>query len=217
MKFIRASNRSLVLFITDNDSVTVNTKKTKSLYISYCVPLYPLPSFPNTFFVCCLYFLYLYYPIPFLYVVFITFTFITIYLIYLYLLYSYLFYLPLLPNTFFTCTFITVKLISYNVASGAHLAGLHRILSVYKPTFVFLQEVTLNTFQLNTLLGPNYEGECNIDSLDPQKPGTAIIWLKGLVFKITNLVTCRLQILSVWNLQFVNIYGNPGTQGQKAR
>ena len=108
MKFIRASNRSLVLFITDNDSVTVNTKKTKSLYISYCVPLYPLPSFPNTFIVCCLYCLYLYYPIPFLYVVFITFTFITIYLIYLYLLYSYLFYLPLLPNTFFSCTFITV-------------------------------------------------------------------------------------------------------------
>ena len=60
-------------------------------------------------------------------------------------------------------------------------------------------------------------GLCNVDEVNPNKPGTAIIWLNELTVDITNIVICRVQLLKIWDLQFLNVYGYPGTQGQKAR
>ena len=79
-----------------------------------------------------------------------------------------------------------IKIISYNVASGNHLAGLSQLISIYDPTFIFLQEVTVNTAQLRTLIGSRYEAECNLDLLDLKRPGTAIAWLKGIDVAIIN-------------------------------
>ena len=110
-----------------------------------------------------------------------------------------------------------LKYLSYNVGSNSNLAGLHHLLSTYKPLFVFLQEVTITTNQLNALLNKFYVGECNIDDTDPRKPGTAIIWFKSLPVTIFKLVERRIQGLKVNNLVFLNVYGAPGTQGQRDR
>ena len=104
-----------------------------------------------------------------------------------------------------------IRIISYNVASESQLSGLSQLLSVQKPSLVFLQEVTVSTAQLISLIGSSYTGLCNTDELNPNKPGTAIVWLKDLAAEVINIVTCRVQLLKIWNYQFLNIYGYPGT------
>ena len=95
------------------------------------------------------------------------------------------------------------KIISYNVQSNFQLSGLHQLISIHRALLVFLQEVTINSSQLNTLLGPSYKGECNLDICDSKRPGTAIIWRTGLEVEVSNIVTCRIQLLKLWDFSFL--------------
>ena len=108
-------------------------------------------------------------------------------------------------------------ILSYNVAGGSNLSGLNQLLTMFKPKLVFLQEVTLTSGQLKAVLGGQYDGVCNIDSENSKKPGVAIVWQIGVNVEVTNLVPCRIQVVKCLGEQFVNVYGQPGTQGQRAR
>ena len=110
-----------------------------------------------------------------------------------------------------------LTIISYNVASSSHLSGLNQLISIHQPIFAFLQEVTLDTNSLNSILPSLYKGESNLDPDCPNKPGTAIIWLRDQNVTVFNLITCRVQILETDNAHFVNVYGHPGTQGPRDR
>ena len=66
-------------------------------------------------------------------------------------------------------------------------------------------------------MSSHYEGTCNLDDNDVNKPGSAIVWLRVLEVEVTNLVPCRLQLIKVFNEQFVNVYCHSGTQGQRGR
>ena len=107
-------------------------------------------------------------------------------------------------------------ILSYNIGSSSGLAGLSQLLHSFSPTFGFLQEIKLTTPQLKAQLGPLYDGCSNIDTEDSNKPGTAIIWKAGLSVEVVNIVSCRIQILKTEGTQFVNVYGHPGTQGQRS-
>ena len=107
--------------------------------------------------------------------------------------------------------------LSYNVGCSKSLAGLNQLLDMYKPSFVFLQEILMNSANLTSLLGHSYKGISNIDTLDLNKPGTACIWRSHLNVEVSNIVSCRAQILKFNDLAFINIYAPSGTQNQRAR
>ena len=110
-----------------------------------------------------------------------------------------------------------INILSYNVASSNDLAGLSQLLTIFEPHIVFIQEITLNSTQLLTISGNSYTGEVNLDPNDHNKPGTAILWLKHLKGEVFNLISCRIQGLKIMGMHFLNIYGFPGTQGQRGR
>ena len=110
-----------------------------------------------------------------------------------------------------------ITILSYNVASSHHLSGLNQLISLFHPTLIFLQEVTINTSQLNAVVDENYKGECNLDHEDSNRPGTAVLWLKEIEVNVVNLVPCQIQCLRVWEESFINVYGFPGSQGERAR
>ena len=72
---------------------------------------------------------------------------------------------------------ISRTFLSYNVASSSTLSGLNLLLSLFNPTMVFLQEITLTTEQLLAIVGGGYNGVSNVDPLEPRKPGTAVVWI----------------------------------------
>ena len=110
-----------------------------------------------------------------------------------------------------------ITFLTYNVASSHHLSGVNQLIANFAPLFLFLQEVTINTTQINAIIDRNYKGECNLDPNDPRKPGTAVVWRSDIQVEVVNLITCRIQCLRVWGECFLNVYGFPGTQGQRAR
>ena len=87
------------------------------------------------------------------------------------------------------------KILSYNVASNKLLSGLLQLMDIFNPHLIFIQEITLSTCHLNSIVGPFYEGICNIDGEDSRKPGNACIWLKGMQVRVNNIIPCRLQTL----------------------
>ena len=83
-------------------------------------------------------------------------------------------------------------ILSYNVASSNSLSRLSQLLDQFKPSLVLLQEVTINTSQLNFLLGSCYWGQCNTDPND-NKPGTALAWKCNMDVEVYNIVPRRMQ------------------------
>ena len=71
------------------------------------------------------------------------------------------------------------KLVSANV--GTSLLSVGDILKTDKPERLFLQEVTCPTHELWTrVTSLGYSADCDVDSLHPTRPGTAIVWKQTL-------------------------------------
>ena len=106
-----------------------------------------------------------------------------------------------------------LTILSYNVHGSYNLANLYLILEVHKPSVILLQEVKLTTEQVKlfaTRLG--YTGESNIDELDRNKPGTAIMWHSSVPMKqVVALYPCRLQVAMLGEYPLVNVYVPAGS------
>ena len=82
---------------------------------------------------------------------------------------------------------VTFKLVSANV--GTSLLSVSDILKTDKPELLFLQEVTCPTHELLTrVTSLGYSAECNVDSLHPTRPGTAIVWKQTLKISEVNCI-----------------------------
>ena len=93
------------------------------------------------------------------------------------------------------------KLVSANL--GTSLLSVGDILMTDKPELLFLQEVTCPTNELLTrVTSLGYSAECNVDSLHPTRPGTAIVWKKSLKINEVNSIIER-------RAQFDEILGGP--------
>ena len=108
----------------------------------------------------------------------------------------------------------TYKILSYNVMSNSHLAGLLNILDIEKPDLVLLQELVLNTENLNILLASKqvYRAVSNVDESDTRKPGTGVVWHESLpVSQVAALELNQLQICYVGPYPIVNVYQPAGS------
>ena len=113
---------------------------------------------------------------------------------------------------------MNLTFISYNVASSSTLSGINQLLALFNPLMVFLQEVMVDTEQLNAQINGKYEGISNIDPLYPSKPGNAVIWKREIEVNVVNVVPLRLQYVSTKSVgNFVNVYAQTGTQGEWGR
>ena len=69
----------------------------------------------------------------------------------------------------------TLRVLSHNIAGG--LAFLVELLKKYRPDILCLQEVKINTAELIMMVKRlGYVGESNLCPMNPNKPGTAVIW-----------------------------------------
>ena len=109
------------------------------------------------------------------------------------------------------------KLLSYNVNGSSNLAGLNQLIDIHRPTLIFLQEVLVTAVQCQALLPRHYLCEVNNDPDNPTRPGNAVIWRDSLDVTVTNIVTCRLQIIKCHNISYINCYPPSGTNGQRGR
>ena len=104
---------------------------------------------------------------------------------------------------------MTVKnaFLSYNVASSSTLSGLHLLLNLFKPSIVFLQEITLTTDQLLAVVGSTFNGMSNVDPSDPRRPGNVVLWKSEMNdIVVQNVVPLRLQLLTSTSLGiFINV------------
>ena len=111
------------------------------------------------------------------------------------------------------------KTISQNIASSKKVERITEILKRQKPDIMLLQEVTLTTAQLQAAVLPfQYKCESNIDTDNPNSPGTAAIWKMNLpVSQVTSLVTCNLQTVRIGAQAFFNIYAPSGSENRRQR
>ena len=109
------------------------------------------------------------------------------------------------------------KLVSANL--GTSLLSVSDILKTDKPDLLFLQEITNPTSELLakvTDLG--YSAECNVDSLHPTRPGTAIVWKETIKINEVNcFIERRAQIIKVGGESFVNVYAPSGSSNRRER
>ena len=110
--------------------------------------------------------------------------------------------------------------LSYNVAASTDLGQVSQLVAMFKPTFIFLQEVTLDSDSLVAVPGLyGYRGVSNVDHLGATKPGTATLWrtdVEGVV--VSNLVPRRVQYITTGNDGiFINLYLPSGSQGERER
>ena len=90
-----------------------------------------------------------------------------------------------------------VTILSLNVGMSSTLAGLPSLVSSEKIDIIFLQEVKLNSLEIERQL-PGYCAEANLDPTSSSKPGTAIVWLRSLpVTNIHSFSTCRIQVITI--------------------
>ena len=99
---------------------------------------------------------------------------------------------------------------SLNVGTSNLLAGLPSLVSSENLDVIFLQEIRLNSAQIENLL-PGFRAESNIDSDNPQRPGTAIAWRISNVNleNVTCVTLCSLQIASLGQYRLVKFWNIP--------
>jgi exonuclease III len=109
--------------------------------------------------------------------------------------------------------------LSLNASSSSQVSGLLHLLELHKPHVVLLQELTVTTEQLQSLVGrKGYKAVANIDELNQSKPGTGLVWKSELdVTEVTSLSECRCQSLRLGNFVFFNIYAPSGGNNKAAR
>ena len=112
---------------------------------------------------------------------------------------------------------VTFKLVSANV--GTSLLSVSDILKTDKPELLFLQEVTCPTHELLTrVTSLGYSAECNVDSLHPTRPGTAIVWKQTLkISEVNCIIERRAQIIKVGGESYVNVYAPSGSNNRRER
>ena len=93
------------------------------------------------------------------------------------------------------------------------------MLKTDKPEILFLQEVTSPTSDLLArVTGLGYSAECNIDSLHPTRPGTAIVWRRTLkVSEVNCLTERRAQSIRVGGETYINVYAPSGSNNKRER
>ena len=96
------------------------------------------------------------------------------------------------------------KLISQNIASSQRLERITDVVKSEKPDLFLIQEITLNTVQLQAALDPfQYKCETNTDQDNPCAPGTAVIWKADLPTPlVSNIVSCSLQTVCIGQQYF---------------
>ena len=99
------------------------------------------------------------------------------------------------------------------------MAGLTTLICTQKLEIIFLQEVRLTSEQLGLLVGKlGFEASANIDTENPSRPGTAIVWKKGLPVKdIFTLVLCRAQLAVLGPYMLLNVYAPSGSDKKYER
>ena len=112
-----------------------------------------------------------------------------------------------------------IQLLSYNVHGSYNLANLYLILEITRPSVVFLQEVKLSSEQVKTFgRRLNYTGVANIDELDSNKPGTAILWHTSVpVSQVVSLYPCRIQVAMLGVYPLINVYVPAGSHRANER
>ena len=106
-----------------------------------------------------------------------------------------------------------IRFLSLNVGLKNDLAGLVTLIKEHNLAFVLLQEVRINDEQIELIVGRHgFKGKVNIDSEDPMKPGTAIVWRSSLpVTNISTIVSCRVQCALLGTQAILNVYAPSGS------
>ena len=112
-----------------------------------------------------------------------------------------------------------IRLFSLNIGLRSNLSDLMKIIADSKLDIIFLQEVRLTKIELSSKIETlGFKCEVNIDSDEPLKPGTAVLWKSTLdVYEVTTLVTCRAQILLMDNYALLNVYAPSGSSNRYER
>lgn len=110
-----------------------------------------------------------------------------------------------------------VTFFSLNIGMSSSLAGLVHLVQSESLDVIFLQEVRSTKVEIENQL-PGFCAAVNIDSLNPTRPGTAIVWRHSIpVTDVLSLSTCRLQVASLNNFQLINIYAPSGSDRKRER
>ena len=114
---------------------------------------------------------------------------------------------------------VELNFLSLNVGMSATLAGLTSLITVHRLDIIFLQEVRLGGEQLNFFVGSlGFQAEVNIDTDQPTRPGTALVWKKSLpVSDVFTLVVCRAQVALLGPYMLLNIYAPSGSDKKYER
>ena len=109
------------------------------------------------------------------------------------------------------------KIVSANI--GTSMISIADMLKTDRPEILFLQEVTSPTSDLQArVAGLGYSGECNVDSLHPTRPGTAIVWRQTIcVSEVNCLIERRAQSVRVGGETYVNVYAPSGSNNRRER
>ena len=112
-----------------------------------------------------------------------------------------------------------INFLSLNVGMSSTLAGLTTLITAQKLDIIFLQEVRLNSEQLNLIVNSlGFQANANIDQDQPSKPGTALVWKKTLpVSDVFTVVLCRVQVAMLGPYMLMNIYAPSGSEKKYAR
>ena len=97
-------------------------------------------------------------------------------------------------------------------ANSVFLGGLIDFLKHFSPDLVMLQEVTVPTDQLDSLVKKlGYAAVCNVNVMDERSIGTAVVYKGGSNTVVINVEENRLQKV-VWNgIKFLNVYAPSGS------
>ena len=112
------------------------------------------------------------------------------------------------------------NIISYNVMSDGGCSGLLTLIDIEKPDIIMLQEILLDTEHLTTFLTSKqgYKAVSNVDQLEPNKPGTALVWHESVpVTRVTSIEPRRLQTAFIGPYPLVNIYPPAGSDNGPGR
>ena len=112
------------------------------------------------------------------------------------------------------------KIVSYNTMSDGNCSGLLTLIDIEKPDIILLQEILLDTEHLSTFIASKrgYKAESNTDGLEPNKPGTAIIWRENIpVTRVASIEPRRLQAAFIGPYPIINIYPPAGSDNGPGR
>ena len=109
------------------------------------------------------------------------------------------------------------KTLSANIAMS--MLSIPDILKRDKPDLLFLQEINISSESVNDIVNRlGYSAECNIDTLHPTLPGTAILWKTSLnIGQVHQLIERRAQSVKCAGETFLNVYAPSGSGNRRER